>query len=267
MGAVSILSTNIFGQAANAPTFVAGDNLYITLSGPNAFQGVATVYIGGANTAGALARNILLPGGVTATNEKMFTLTAANLVALDFTDAGNSDVNLALKLWMSVTGATAIEPRTVTASAVDLALTGSGNGTVNLGSAGVVFKWDQNGTLFRCSYYRQMDNARQWYKFTNTSGNDVTVEVRYLSNDGTTVTDWTDFGSKIPQNGVLTIASSDVDVLFTQVTSGTTGWVEFRVHTPQANCTGMVNAKVGDSFFNVPMMVRSTGNTGNNIWR
>jgi hypothetical protein len=258
LGSVVINSTNVFPANNNCPNFTGNDRVIVTLSGANAFQGVSTVYFYGAG-ASTIARGV-----GNATNSRAFTFSLGNLnngIFANTPGANNEDMAFLIK--MSVSGTTDLKERTI-AGAVDLALRTSGNGTIDLGSYGNVMNWAQNGTLFRANYYRNDSTAdnNNWYKFSNSTTAPVTVEARFMSNDGTTTTNFTALSDQIPANGVLTVSKATIDTLFTEVSTGTVGWLEFRVHTGIANTTGIINAKSSNSFFNVPMHYLSGG-----LWR
>jgi hypothetical protein len=205
-----------------------------------------------------------------ATNQMVFTLSANNMTNMIDANAGKNNVDLAFNIKLEVSGTTQLQPRTIAASNVDLVLNSTGNGTISYGNYGNVLVWTQNGTVFRANYYRNDASAdnNQWYKFSNTSGAPVNIEVRYRSNDGTTVSDWVQNGTPIPSNGVLTFSKADIENLIPEVGAGTIGWLEFRLHTSRQNCTGIVNAKMNGSFFNVPMnYLDTTFFWGGGVWR
>jgi len=244
-----ILSTNLFaGTPANAPTFAAGDSLVLTLQGANAFQGIAQARF---NASGG-ATVIAIPAG--ATNIGTFTFSQAVLAGL-ITSAGLNNVDLNLVVSLEANGTTELKDRVVSITP-KLILNGTGNGTVlDVAAYGNAFRWDQNGAIFRCNYFRYDDASSQaiFYKFSNTAGVALNVKLRYYANDATVQPDWRDYDATVPAYGVLAINKVDVDRIWGLGAGNYNGWIEFQFDTGVGNVSGLVNAKYNDQWFNVPM--------------
>ncbi len=236
------------GPLCNAPTFRAGDQLELTLNDNQyAFAGLASVAFTG--NGGAITK------GLGSASNAVYTLSAANLALIATAKVGmnNTDINFNISLLAS--GNTQLRPRTININSVKLGLTATGNGTRDLGNYGTAFNLTQNGTLFRANYmrYDSVTSQNMYYKFSNDSGQAVTVELRYHDRTATTQGSWTTYGETIPAYGVLAINKQDVDGALGLGQGNYNGWIEFRLHTQPANVTGVINAKFADTWFNIPM--------------
>jgi hypothetical protein len=257
-GTVKIDSTTAFGGPASiCPTFIAGDQIALTLTDTTAaFNGLTNVIFNGAG--GSITKTL---GAATA---QSFTFSAANLNALLAGTPGQNGTDMLFDIAVQAAGTVELQPRTIAVSNIDLGLTATGNGTTSLGSYGNVLVLAQNGTLYRANYARYDDNTTQnmFYKFSNSSGTAMKIEVRYHDKDATSAGTWSDYSANVPAYGVLTISKTGLDNVLGLGAGNYNGWVEFRIHGNESNITAICNAKYGDTWFNVPMSL----NNGNPSW-
>lgn len=253
VGMITIQSTNVFNGTANyAPTFIATDSLVVTMTGNNAFQGIDNILFRGAAT--------FTRGVGAATNEASFTLSNVDLIALA-AGAGRNGIDLPLEMYCQVDGTVELVNRVISASA-SLRLNGTGNGTIPLGVWGDLFRFNQNGTLFRMGRLRTATAQETYMRFSSTALTDTAFDVRYYREDGVSVTAWTRFGTLIPANGSLSVSKADLMALL-GIPADQNGFVDFRLHTAVENVVAVCQAKMGETgWVNIPIYYLS-----GNIWR
>lgn len=245
---LTIANTNAFGATTvYSPAFTTGDQLVVTLSGDDAFQGMRAVRFGGA---GGYTRNVTASS---LDNSRAFTFTPAQMRVLSAgTDPGLSGNNITLLVDMISLGTVEMRNRTINANAT-LTLGGSGNGDTDY-NLGTPFEFTQNGTRFRLSRFSTAVPQVTNTKLTNTSNVPVNVDVIFYE-EGGVPTAWTRYDAVIPANDSLSISKEDIMRVLNITDTTLWGFVEFRAHTALQNITAQAFMRNSTNNFaaNVPI--------------
>ena len=171
---------------------------------------------------------------------------------------GENAVDVDIDVHLEAVGNTLLQPRTINLESV-LNLLGTGNGANILTSEDGAFVLVQNGGRFRTNFFKDDTNGiALFYKFSNSSGSDMDVQVRYYPKAGGNPTNWVDYPTAIPAEGQLTFNAMDVAGVLV-VAAPFDGFLDVRVKGAAQDLSGMVNASRNGANFNVPFFKLQDG--------